>query len=63
MITIGAVAAATLMINAGMSTYYKEKLGSVTNQRAAYAASLSPGDDLQLKTEAMAKTLKIVLLP
>jgi hypothetical protein len=45
------------MVNAGMSTYYKEKLGFVTNQCATYAASLSPGDDLEGKTGLMAKAL------
>jgi hypothetical protein len=57
MITIGTVAAVTLMVNAGMSTYYKEKLGFVTNQCATYAASLSPADDMEGKTELMAKAL------
>jgi len=57
LITIGTVAAMTLLVNAGMSTYYKEKMGFVSNQCATYAASLSPSDDLQAKTEAMARGL------
>jgi hypothetical protein len=57
MITIGTVAAVTLLVNAGMSTYYKEKIGFVANQCATYAASLSPGDDLEDKTSLLAKKL------
>ncbi|MBP9093584.1 hypothetical protein KBI23_21370 [bacterium] len=57
MITIGTVAAVTLLVNAGMSTYYKEKIGFVANQCATYAASLSPGDDLEGKTSLLAKKL------
>lgn len=38
MITIGTVAAVTLLVNAGMTTYYKEKIGFVANQCATYAA-------------------------
>jgi hypothetical protein len=57
LITIGTVAAVTLLVNAGMSTYYKEKLGFVCNQCAIYAASLSPGDDTQGKTQTMARSL------
>jgi hypothetical protein len=57
MITIGTVAAVTLLVNAGMTTYYKEKIGFVANQCASYAASLSPGDDLEGKTGALARKL------
>jgi len=57
MITIGTVAAVTLLVNAGMTTYYKEKIGFVANQCATYAASLSPGDDLEGKTGAVARKL------
>ncbi|MFA7339963.1 MAG: hypothetical protein WC028_24510 [Candidatus Obscuribacterales bacterium] len=57
MITIGTVAAVTLLVNAGMSTYYKEKIGFIANQCATYAASLSPGDDPEGKTSLLAKKL------
>lgn len=57
LITIGTVAAVTLLVNAGMSTYYKEKMGFVCNQCAVYASSLSPSDDAQGKTENMARSL------
>ena len=57
MIIIGTMAAVTLLVNAGMTTYYKEKIGFVANQCATYAASLSPGDDLEGKTSLLAKKL------
>ncbi|CAN5187811.1 hypothetical protein BH11CYA1_BH11CYA1_29730 [soil metagenome] len=57
MIIIGTMAAVTLLVNAGMTTYYKEKIGFIANQCATYAASLSPGDDLEGKTSILAKKL------
>lgn len=56
-LTVGTVCAVLLLTNAGMSTYYKGKLGFIANQCAVYAASLNPGDDLKTKTETYAKTL------
>lgn len=40
-ITIGVVCCVLLLINAGLSFYYKEKLGFVCDQSARYAASRS----------------------
>lgn len=57
LIITGTVLAVLLLINTGMSTYYKEKLGFISNQCASYAATLSPADDVQAKVEPFAKDL------
>jgi len=57
MITIGVVCGVTLLINVGMSTYYKEKMGFITNQAATYASSLPAGYDIRDKTIAIVKGL------
>ena len=41
LISIGVVGSILLLINAGLSFYYKEKLGFVCDQTARYAASRS----------------------
>lgn len=46
-----------LVVDAGVSTYYKEKLGFATEQSAKFGASLPPDIDLQNQTEQVAKAL------
>jgi hypothetical protein len=57
MITIGVVCGVTLLINCGMSTYYKEKMGFIANQAATYASCLPGGSDVREKTVAVVKGL------
>lgn len=57
LVITGTVLAITILVNTGMSTYYKEKLGFISNQCAAYAATLPPGEDIPTKVEPVARDL------
>jgi hypothetical protein len=57
LVITGTVLALTIIVNTGMSTYYKEKLGFISNQCAAYAATLPPGEDIASKVEPVARGL------
>lgn len=64
LIIVTTVTALGLLVNAGMSTYYKEKMSFVANQTAQYAVSLPATEDLESKTEECAKgLLKALGLP
>ncbi len=64
LIIVCTVTSLGLLVNAGMSTYYKEKISFIANQTAQYAVSLGPGDDVQAKSEECAKgLLKALGLP
>lgn len=57
LIITGTVLAITILVNTGMSTYYKEKIGFIANQCGIYASSLPPGEDMTTKVEDMARGL------
>lgn len=57
LITMGTVVAVTLLVNTGMSTYYKEKLGFIANQAAIYAASIPPSEDIVTSTKPVVQDL------
>lgn len=64
LIIVCTMTALGLLVNAGMSTYYKEKISFVANQTAQYAVSLGPTEDVQVKSEECAKgLLKALGLP
>ncbi|MBI4533545.1 MAG: hypothetical protein HY711_06320 [Candidatus Melainabacteria bacterium] len=57
LVVAGVVGGVILLVNVGMSTYYKEKLGFVANQVATYAATLSASNDITAKSTDLAKDL------
>jgi Flp pilus assembly protein TadG len=57
MIIMGTVGAVLLMVNTGMSMYYKQKLSFVAQQAASYIALLSAADDIEVKGEDTSRAL------
>jgi hypothetical protein len=57
MVTAGVVCGVTLLINAGMYTFYKEKISYIGNQAATMAASLPVGSDSRNKTLQLVKDM------
>ncbi|MBI4532377.1 MAG: hypothetical protein HY711_00400, partial [Candidatus Melainabacteria bacterium] len=53
----GIVCGTILLVNVGIATYYKEKLGFISNQAANYAASLDPKENISDKTKDFVKEL------
>jgi Flp pilus assembly protein TadG len=57
MIIMGTVGAVLLLVNTGMSMYYKQKLGFIASEAAMYAAVLSQTDDVEVKGSETARAL------
>ncbi len=64
LIIVCTLTALGLLVNAGMSTYYKEKISFIANQTAQFAVGLGPTEDVQTRCEDCAKgLLKALGLP
>jgi len=61
LVIAGAVGGTLLLVNAGVATYYKEKLGFIDNQAAIYAANQANlglnSDQVQAQTETFVNDL------
>lgn len=57
MVTVGVVAGVTLLINAGMYTFYKEKVGYIGDQAAQVAATMPVGDYSRKRTLQLVKEM------
>ena len=56
-ITIGVVGAVLLLLNVGVASFYKERLGFVTQQAATFASKRLSSSDLQESTKAITEAL------
>lgn len=63
LISIGVVGSILLLINAGLSFYYKEKLGFVCDQTARYAASRSESSRESETKQYVEEIIKAIGLP
>ncbi|HEY9682071.1 MAG TPA: hypothetical protein V6C86_10875 [Oculatellaceae cyanobacterium] len=57
MVTVGVVCGVILLVNAGMYTFYKEKISYIGNQAATMAAALPVGSDSRNKTLQLVKDM------
>lgn len=57
MVTVGVVLGVTLLVNAGMYTFYKEKISYVGNQAATMAAALPMGSESRSKVLQLVKDM------
>jgi len=57
MIIMGTVGAVLLLVNVGMSMYYKQKLGFIASEAAMYGAVLAGNDDIEVRGAEIARAL------